>query len=176
MSTFYKRALCITAIITLFCTTAYAQYESKSFELGIRAGASLNTYTGDDMQDADMKVGFNVGITGRYFFYNNLFGELSLGFATKGYKQNTNASSGQYWDDHGANYDSEVNKNMTTYNLDIPLYIGYRIPLSDNSNLCIKAGPYITYALSGKLKTSGYIITYPDIHSSEKESISEEKK
>ena len=163
-------------IITSFCTTTFAQNESKCFELGAFAGASLNSYTGDDFQDADMKLGFNAGITGKYYFYKNFFGELSLGIATKGYKQDVSASSGQYWDYDGVNYDSDIKENMTTYNLDIPLYVGYRFSIGRNSHFSVKIGPYITYALSGQLKTSGYVITYPDIHSSEKEYTRETKK
>lgn len=174
--TFFGRVVCMIAILMSICTTALAQDESKDLESGIYAGATLNTYTGDDMSDVDMKVGFNVGITGRYFFYKNLFGELSLGVATKGYKQTSNTSSGQYWDDEGANYDSETKTDMTTYNLDIPLYVGYRFNIGNNSGLSIKVGPYITYTLAGQRKTSGYVITYPDIHSSEKEYINQEKK
>lgn len=153
-----------------------AQDGPQRLEMGVYAGATLNTYTGKDIQNTEMKVGFNAGVIGSYSFYKNLFAELSLGVATKGYKQDTDTSSGQYWDDEGVNYDSELKKDMTTYNLDIPLYIGYRFYIGDNSCFSIKVGPYITYALSGQLKTSGYVITYPDIHSSEKEYINKEEK
>lgn len=173
---FLGRTVCMIIMLASLCTTALAQNESKPLEMGLYAGASLNSYRGDDVKNADMKVGFNVGITGRYFLYKNLFGELSIGVATKGYKQSTYASSGQYWDDEGDNFDSEMKDEMTTYNLDIPLYVGYRFSIGDSSGLSIKMGPYITYALSGQLKTTGYIIIYPDIHSSEKEYIDSEQK
>lgn len=152
------------------------QNELTPLDISIYAGASLNSYTGDDFDDGEMKVGFNLGLTCRYFLYKDFFGEISLGFATKGYKKNMTATSGQYWDDYGNNYDSETNKNMTTYNLDIPLSIGYQFPIGNMSDLCIKVGPYLTYALSGKEKTTGYMKIYPDIHSSETEYINEEKK
>ncbi len=174
--TFYGRVICMITLLTSMCTTALAQKENKPLEFGVYAGVSLNSYTGDDMKDADMKIGFNAGVTGRYFFYKNLFAELSLGVATKGYKQTSNASSGQYWNDEGSNYDSEIKTDMTTYNLDIPLYVGYRFNIGSNSGLSIKVGPYITYAFAGQCKTSGYIITYSDIHSSETEYINKEQK
>lgn len=173
---FFQRTICMIALVTLSCSFAFSQDDVKHYEFGVFAGASINSYTGNDIENADMKMGFNVGITGRYYIYKNLFGELSVGVATKGYKQTTSESSGQYWDDEGINFDSEVEDNMTTYNLDIPLYVGYRFPISETSSLSVKIGPYITYAFSGKLKTSGYVITYPDIHSSEKEYITQEKK
>lgn len=173
---FFQRVICIIAFVTLIFSNAIAQDDNKNYELGVYAGAALNSYTGNDMEDADMKLGFNAGITGRYYIYNNLFGELSVGIASKGYKKTASESSGQYWIDDGENFDSDVKINMATYNLDIPLYFGYRFPISEDSGFSIKIGPYITYALSGELKASGYKIYYPDIHSSEKEPINIKKK
>ena len=147
----------------------------RRFELEAFAGLSLNTNVGDDI-DAKMKIGGHGGITGRYFFVNDFFGEVSLSFATKGYKMNNNNTSGSVWIDDGANYDSELQTTMTTYNLEMPINIGYAYNISEDVRLRIKVGPYVTYAISGESKVTGYNTYYPDIHSSETEHINKTTK
>lgn len=153
-----------------YYSDSFAEPQQR-FEFEIFVGVSLNNFVGDNVKDTKMKIGGHGGITGRYFIMNGLFGEMSLAFATKGYKHNSSSSSGQYWDDYGPNYDSELNTTMTTYNLDVPISIGYAFSISDNTKLRIKAGPYLTYAFSGELKQTGYNKYYEDIHSSETEHI-----
>lgn len=162
-------------VLTFLCASSatFAQTRTGTFEKEVFAGVSLNSYVGSDIEDAKLKAGFHVGITGRYFITNDVFTEASFVFATKGYKSDASASSGQYWDDSGTNYDSEVKTKLTTYNFDIPVNIGYRFVLDETSCLKVKFGPYFTYAFSGKLSEKGYMTYYPDIHSSETEHIDE---
>lgn len=169
-----KLGICLLALC--WFTVALAQNDDKKFEKEVFAGVSMNNFTGDDIKGSDMKTGFNVGFTARYYFVKNLFLEGSLGVASKGYKSHSEVSSGQYWDDYGPNYDGELSTNYTSYNLDLPVLLGYRISASESFNIKLKVGPYFTYALSGKKKDEGYMITYPDIHSSEKEYINKETK
>lgn len=152
--TFYRRAFCIITVIVSLCTTLNAQNDYKGLEwylqddqknennISVYAGLSMNSYTGGDTDDASMKVGFNVGISGKCYLTENFFGELSIGFATKGAKE----SEENYWEGNGYEF------TLSTYNLDVPLYFGYRFCINDNSSLSLKLGPYITYAFAGKLK------------------------
>lgn len=148
----------------------------KRFEFEVFAGVSLNNNVGDGISDTKMKIGGHVGFTGRYYIVGDFWGEVSLAFATKGYKQTVSSTSGQYWDDYGPNYDSELKTTMTTYNLDIPINIGYAFTFSDNLKLRIKAGPYFTFAISGELKETGYTEYFEDTHSSETDHINKTTK
>ena len=87
-----------------------------------------------------------------------------------------NSTSGNTWNDYGANYDSNVETTMNTFNIDLPINIGYKFHIGNNSAIRVKAGPYLTYAFSGEQKTKGRITYYPDIHSSEAENINESTK
>ena len=136
----------------------------------------MNNFTGDDIENTDMKLGFHAGITARYFFVKDVFLEGSLGIATKGYKITNQYSSGSSWNDDGYNYDSEVTTKYSSYNLEIPILIGYKYAINKDINIKAKIGPYFTYALAGKQTEKGYEIYYPDIHSSEKGYIDEETK
>ena len=164
-------AMLVVAISIAFSQTVFAQ--GPKFEKDIYAGVSLNNYVGSDVDNADIKAGFNVGVTARYYVINNGFIEGSLEFLSQGYKSKDFSTSGQYWDDWGANYDSEIKSTFNTYNFQIPVYLGYRLRLPAGLNLKFKVGPYVSYAISGNLKKEGYIIYYPDIHSSEKEDIND---
>lgn len=54
--------------------------------------------------------------------------------------------------------------------------VGYKLAVNDDFNIKLKVGPYLTYALSGKLKEEGYWTEYEDIHSSATEHINKETK
>ena len=128
----------------------------KKFEPEIIAGLSVNGVAGDDVKGNSFSFGFHAGIAGRYYFWKGLFAETSLAFATKGYKVKNSSTSGRYWIDDAPNYDSELEEKLSTYNIEIPINVGYKLSLSDNLALKIKAGPYLTYAVAGKKKRSGY--------------------
>lgn len=155
---------------------AQSIFEDKKTEFEIFAGVSINDYVGKDIDGTKMKVGFHAGFTGRYNITEGLFAESGLAFATKGFKSEDNSTSGNYWDDYGPNYDSEIETTMETYNIDVPISIGCRFSLTENMKIRIKAGPYITYALFGESKQKGYTTYYPDIHSSETEHINKTTK
>lgn len=151
-------------------------FKKKNCEYKVFAGISMNDFTGKDAKKLDMICGFHAGISASYFFHENIFAEGSIVFATKGYKQDITASSGEYYDDEGANYDSSTAIKYMSYNVDIPILIGCNYAINDDLNLKIKVGPYMTYVISGKEKQDGYITIYPDIHSGETEYIKKEKK
>lgn len=161
------------SILVLFVST---KVSAQKFEKEVLVGLSMNNFIGDDMESVDMKMGFHAGFTARYNFIKNCFLEGSLGIATKGYKSGRFMSSGQYWLDEDANYDSDMSSKYTSYNVELPILVGYKFVLNDDLNFKVKVGPYLTYAISGKAKTEGYITTYPDIHSSETEYIDNETK
>ena len=148
----------------------------KKYEFKVFAGFSINNFTGKDAKNTDMICGFHAGVSFGYNFYENIFVECSIGIATKGYKLDTTMSSGDYWDDEGANYDSSTSTKYLSYNVDLPVLIGYNFFINDVSNLKIKVGPYMTYVISGKKTVENYTTIYPDIHSSETESIKSETK
>lgn len=174
-----KNSCNVTAPNNHTCTKKYNELladdaYNRNFEVEVFVGLSLNNFVGKDSKNLDMSTGFHAGILGRYYFVKNTFLECSLGIATKGYKSEISTSSGDYWVDEGANYDGESSTKYRTYNLEIPVLIGYNITINDYTNIKIKVGPYMTYAISGKLKTKGYNTVYPDIHSSETEYIEDE--
>ena len=125
-----------------------------TFERELYAGLSLNSWSGNDAKNSKNNVGFHIGLLQRYFLLEEVFLEAGISFATKGYKADENLSSGQYWDDEGANYDIDYHYKMQTYNLEIPINVGYSSVWSSALSVHIKGGAYVTYALSGKQKVT----------------------
>lgn len=156
--------------------TDFSMNDNTKFEKELYIGVSMNNFEGDDVKNSDMKIGFNAGITARYYLVNKLFLEGSLGLCTKGYKSVNESSSGSYWDDEGPNYDGSISQKYTSYNLELPILIGYKLAVDDDFNIKLRVGPYLTYALFGKLKEEGYFTEYEDIHSSATENINKETK
>ncbi len=169
--------------------TTHAPHNKKLWKLKVIAGLTSGSWTGKDFKDGnvDTEYGkanvknkaiyqFHVGLIADYVFSKNVYAGLGLVFNQTGYKQDYQMTSGQYWDDEGANYDGEQNVKMTTNKFDIPIHIGGMYNLSSNTRLFLEAGPYISYAISGNKKRTGYFTQYKDIHSSEKEPIDKKEK
>lgn len=157
-------------------TSLDSESRKGTFERKFYAGLSLNSWSGNDAKNSKNNVGFHVGLLQRYFLLEETFLEAGISFATKGYKADENLSSGQYWDDEGANYDIDYHYKMQTYNLEVPLNVGYSSVWSSVLSVYVKGGAYVTYALSGKLKVTGTETFYDDIHSSETGKINKETK
>lgn len=154
----------------------YKKSYKKVGNTELYAGISLNTWVGDDAKDSKNNIGFHIGMLRRYFLLKTMFVEAGLSFVTKGYKSDMLLTSGQYWDDEGANYDYDYHYKMQTYNIEIPISIGYNFKWNSGLSVYIKGGAYATYALSGKLKLTGTETDYDDIHSSATGKINKETK
>ncbi len=143
--------------------------DEKSSEFIIRGGISFNNWAGKDIKNSDFNIGFNLGIEGHLYVTNNLFCGFNCSLSTKGYKLNYSDSSGSVWDEDGMNYDVGEKETFRTYNLDIPIFLGYKVGLYPQSSIKFMIGPYVTYALSGQKEIKGSSTYYSDIHSSETE-------
>lgn len=161
----------------------------KLWKLKAIAGLTSGSWTGKNFKDgdADTEYGqatvknkatyqFHVGLIADYVFSKNVYAGLGIVFNQSGYKQDCIMTSGQYWDDEGANYDMEQNVKMTTNKFDIPIHIGGFYNLSSETRLFLEAGPYMSYVISGNKKLTGSFTEYEDIHSSATEHVNEKEK
>lgn len=158
----------------------------RRIKFKVFAGATAGQWTGKDFngdgadegnENSDVKnkaaFGFHIGANADYMFDKNFYAGAGLMFNRTGYKKDVSINSGKYWDDEGANYESEVTTTMSTNKLELPIHVGGTFYIGSNSNLFIEAGPVLSYALSGSRKTKGYTTIHEDIHSGETERIDE---
>lgn len=154
-----------------------AKSSFKKWEFGVFAGLTMGSWCGDGVKDDRREIegmssgnhdkysfrfDMHIGARVRYNILKSLFVEADLFFNRKGFKRSTFMSSGSSWDDYGGNYDFSSDYTMITNNIELPILIGGKF-----SNFSVKAGAYISYAISGKLKEAYEDIYYDTIHSSE---------
>ena len=134
MKTIIKTSL--IAIALLIGVSANAQKSPVIF--GVKAGINLSS-VGGDSDGADSKVGFQVGVTMDIPLTQEFYVASGLNFTTKGFKVNGFAYENSYAD--------------TKFNpmyLELPIHIGYKLPVAENTKLNFHAGPYIAYGVGGK--------------------------
>lgn len=110
---------------------------------------------------------FHVGVNLDYFFTKNFYAGLGFMFNQTGYKKEQNMNSGKYWNDDGGNYERQETTKMTVNKFTLPIHIGGVLKVAHGIELFLEAGPQFSYVLSGNKKTTGYLTTHEDIHSSE---------
>lgn len=157
----------------------------KCWKIKAIAGVTVGTWTGKDFKDGNTEQGslknkalyqFHFGVVADYALLKNLYLGTGLFFNQNGYKQELLMTSGQYWDDEGANYDGRQTIKMTTNEIEVPIHIGGAYDASSDVRLFAEVGPYLSYAISGSKKTTGFFTDYDDIHSSETDYINEKEK
>jgi len=128
------------SVIILFSLNATAQDIPLRF--GVKAGANLSTFTGD-LDDLDAKFGFNIGVTVDYSITENIYLSSGLEFTNKGAK-----AEYDFRPVDGDKYDV----TMTANYLQLPIHIGYKLPISEGVIINFHGGPYLAYGIGGKTK------------------------
>ncbi|MFV0469903.1 MAG: porin family protein [Dysgonomonas sp.] len=127
---------CLVAVALLASVSSFAQ-GAGAVKFGVNAGVNLSNIAGD-IDNTDAKIGFQAGVTADYYLTEAVFLQSGLSYTTKGYKTGD--------DDSGV-------KGTLGY-LQLPIKVGYAIPVSDGFSVNLNAGPYLAYGISGKTKTT----------------------
>ena len=114
-----------------------SQAQDQALQFGVKAGVNLSNFTGD-YESKDAKVGFNAGLTVDYALSPEIYLLSGLEFTTK-----------------GAKFKDEDNASVTanSYYLQLPIHLGYKFKVADDTKLVLHAGPYLAYGVGGKIKT-----------------------
>ncbi|MDH6307259.1 hypothetical protein M2451_000408 [Dysgonomonas sp. PFB1-18] len=139
MRTILKTSL--VAIALLIGVSASAQDTPITF--GVKVGANLSNFSGD-VEDTKAKFGFNAGVTLDYAITPDIYLLTGLEFTMKGAKA-----------EYGEEYNGvsvEVTEKANPMYLQLPVHIGYKLAIADNTKLVFHAGPYVAYGIAGKAK------------------------
>jgi len=135
-----KTKLLMVLFAVCACMTSYSQLGRPS--LGIRAGVNFQNLNGKDAQgenlDNRLKVGFNAGVTADVPIAEDFYVQPGLLFSTKGARAAEDAVAD----------DARINLSY----LELPINLVYK-PVLGQGNLIMGFGPYVAYALGGKVKT-----------------------
>lgn len=142
MKTYWKAA-CTLAILFILATSAYAQEPKVTF--GVKGGMNISNFW-DDLDDADAKVGVNVGVTLDVGFTERLFLLTGLEYNTKGAK-----TSGLLLNSTNAGY---AKVTLNPMYIQLPLHFGYKLPIGQTTKIVFRGGTYFAYGVGGKAKLS----------------------
>jgi hypothetical protein len=142
------RTLIATTFLSCLLLAAPSVKAQKPFSYGIKAGVNLSNTSA---KDYDMQVGFVGGIVVDYNFNRNVFLRSGLDFSMKGAKYDfyneVPSPSG-----NGSTVYQSKNKYRLNY-LELPVLIGYRTDIADQTKAYINVGPYFAYGVYGKGKS-----------------------
>jgi hypothetical protein len=128
-----SKVLLFALAATALTLTSKAQDKTT---FGVRAGVNFTNLTGDDLDDLDMKTGFNIGVNAEIPVASDFYLQPGLLFSTKGAKQKI------------ANAD-DLKFNISY--LEIPVNFLYK-PTLGSGKLLLGFGPYVGIAVGGKIK------------------------
>lgn len=132
-----KKIVLLTALLLVF-TGVYAQ-----MSFGAKLGLNIANVSGDDVEDADAKIGFHVGGLMQYFLTDDILIQPELLFTQKG-SQFEDSDKGDGW--------SEKYEMKSTYNyLEIPILAKYNFDM-DNIKLQPYLGPALGILMNAKYK------------------------
>lgn len=142
MKTSFK-IIIVSIIALLSCTQLKAQNNKVTF--GVKGGMNVTNFWGD-LDDADAKVGLNVGVTLDVGFTERLFLLTGLEYNIKGAK-----SSGFLLDTNSPGY---AKLTLNPMYIQLPLHFGYKLPIGKTTKLVFRGGTYFAYGVGGKAKLS----------------------
>jgi len=119
---------------------AVAVTASAQLNLGVKGGMIMSNFYGDELNETNLKIGFNVGLLADYEINQSSAIQSGLFFLTKG---------SQYHGSFGS-ISGEVTVNPMY--LQIPLHYAYKISVTPGTRVVLHAGPYAAYGVGGKTK------------------------
>lgn len=123
-------------VLVLIAGVSFAAAHAQ-IQFGVKAGANLSTFTGNDAQGASSLAGFNGGV------YANIPIAKSFSFSPE-----------LIYSGKGAKYDATTYTSEFTVHanyLDIPLLVKY----THSSGFNVETGPQVGFLLSAKAKSQG---------------------
>lgn len=133
-----KVKFALIAVMMAVVTVASAQVG-----LGIKGGVNMSNFYGDELNDKNAKIGFNIGLAVDYDFAYNSAIQTGLFFTTKGAKYTASEGS--------ASAEATVNPMY----LQLPVHYAYKLDVTPGTRIVFHAGPYAAYGVGGKTKFKG---------------------
>jgi hypothetical protein len=130
--------LVIPAVFVLLAMSAQAQVK-----IGVKGGLNGSTISGFDAltnleetisgYEVSSRAGFHAGIMANFSLPSNFFLQPELLFSLQGDKES---------------FMNETGYNVLNY-IQLPVYAGYKIKISNGLDVIVGIGPYFAYGLSG---------------------------
>lgn len=136
------KKLFLLAAILLGCNSLVnaqsSQTNATPVSWNAKAGLNISNWTGEGTDGLDAKIGFKLGVGMEYALDNTWSLQPSLLLSSKGTKASGDVNG----------YSAKVTVNQMY--LELPVNLQARMPISNNTNFVIAAGPYFAYGVGGK--------------------------
>lgn len=136
-----KKTVFLIAIAIICLIPALHAQDNNRITFGIRAGVNFQNFNGKDSQGDklknDMIVGFNTGVNVELPIAPDFLLQPGLLFSVKGTKNTEGSATGK----------------LTADYLELPVNFIFK-PVLGSGRLLLGFGPYIAYAVAGKVKIS----------------------
>lgn len=131
-----------TRILTtiVFLLTISAANAQSPFTFGIKVGLNYSSNVGVD--NADYKFGPNIGVTMDIRLTQNIYLLSGLEYSVKGSKGEVYIES----------EDLIYSTNENPAYIQLPVHVGYMLPVSKEVRLVFHGGPFIAYGVGGRNK------------------------
>ncbi|AUD06692.1 porin family protein [Spirosoma pollinicola] len=148
--------LLLTSLLLVSHLSLFAQ--TKSWQIGLQVGLNLSALQLADpaIPPGRAKFGLHLGATLSYFLKANLFLQSGLSLTSKGMTMSGTSSLG--FGDNFVLPGRQTRLVSQQWYAQLPLYLGYTLPLGSTTKLVLHAGPYVAYGLGGKTQLTGDII------------------
>lgn len=135
----------IFSLLAISLTLASTLCAQNPLTLGIKTGVNLSDYS-KDIENNDIKVGYNAGVTVDYKLSKYLYILSGLEVTSKGTSiKDRNPLKGS---------SPEYAKDKITYNplyLQLPIHVGYTIETIEDMVVIFHTGPYVACGVAGKV-------------------------
>lgn len=147
-------------LLLIFILPSAGLAQQSSFDFTLRAGLNLSylSFDNDEIPDKRIKPGLNLGLAANYHTSENLFLQTAVTFATKGTRIKGDVPLG-FPEGVVVNGRTET-PTLTSRQMyvQVPLHVGYKIPLTPEKKLTIQAGPYAAYGVAGKTRLEADVL------------------
>ena len=136
-NSFLMRRVALIISVLLF---SIAAVKAQEFKWGVTGGLNVSSPT-----NYNSEIGYHAGVKGEYLFQEEkgFYLDFGISLSKKGWESD--------W-----YYDAETSKSAKwksdAHYLNIPIHVGYKIPVGDKISLFASVGPYFGIGLFGKYK------------------------
>lgn len=139
---------------------------NKDFQIGIELGGNMSSMiTSKDYQNsiankyggeykASSGFGFQGGLYGDFNLTEKLFLEFGLYFIQRPYKENVNYQNSVTAYDITVTTTNATEIKYSPIYLQVPILFKLNFSLSESSSINLKAGPYFSFGLGGKIQSN----------------------
>lgn len=139
------KTLCVAFGLLVCSSAVFAQ--GSDLSLALRGGVNLSNAHVDKGIKSDMRVGYNFGLVAEYPFAESVFLQTGLSVTSKGAKIKS-----EFSDEDWGNTKSKLSMNAVY--LELPIMVGYRMPVTESFKMNFTFGPYVALGVGGKAKYS----------------------